>query len=60
MMTKEENRQMLRSVKRSLIKAHDEISVAVDFMETRLTTEYDRATSKEYGRVCRTLGTLEE
>lgn len=59
-MTTEDNIKSLRSVKRSLIKAHDEISGVADFMEARLTTEYDRAMSKEYGRVCRALGTLEE
>lgn len=60
MMTAEENITSLRSVKRSLIKAHDEISGVADFMEARLTPEYDRVMSKEYGRVCRVLGTLEE
>lgn len=59
-MTTEENINSLRSVKCSLIKAHDEVSGVADFMEARLTTEYDRAMSKEYGRVCRTLGILEE
>ena len=59
-MTTEENIDSLRSVKRSLIKAHDEISRVTDFMEARLTTEYERAMSVEYGRVCRALGTLEE
>lgn len=60
MMTKGENIQSLRIVKRSLKKAYDEISEEVDFMETRLTTEHDKATSREYGSVCRTLGILEE
>ena len=60
MMTKDENIQSLRSMKRSLIKAHDEIVGVVDFMEIRLTTEYDRAASREYGKVCRVLGILEE
>ncbi len=60
MMTTEESRQALQGVKRSLIKAHDEISGVADFMEARLTTEYDRAMSKEYGKVCQTLGILEE
>ena len=60
MMTKDENIQSLRSMKRSLIKAHDEIVGVADFMEMRLTTEYDRAMSKEYGTVCRVLGILEE
>lgn len=59
-MTKNEKIQSLRIVKRSLIRAHNEISEEVDFMETRLTTEYDRASSKEYGTVCRALGILEE
>lgn len=60
MITKDENIQSLRSMKRSLIKAHDEIVGVADFMETRLTTEYDMAMSREYGSVCRTLGILEE
>ena len=60
MMTTEDNVNSLRSVKRSLIKAHDEISGVADYMEARLTTEYDRAMSKEYGRVCCALGILEE
>lgn len=60
MMTKDENIQSLRSMKRSLIKAHDEIVGVADFMEMRLTTEYDRAASREYGKVCRVLGILEE
>ena len=60
MMTKDENIQSLRSMKRSLIEAHDEIVGVADFMEMRLTTEYDRASSKEYGTVCRVLGILEE
>ncbi len=59
-MTKDEKIQSLRIVKRSLIRAHNEISEEVDFMETRLTTEYDMAMSREYGSVCRTLGILEE
>lgn len=50
----------LRSVKRSLIKAYDEITREADFMETGLTTEHDMAMSREYGSVCRTLGILEE
>lgn len=60
MMTAEDNINSLRSVKRSLIKAHDEISGVADFMEARLTTEHDRAMSKEYGKVCQSLGILEE
>lgn len=59
-MTKDENIQPLHSVKRSLIKAHDEITGVADFMETRLNTEHDMAMSREYGSVCRTLGILEE
>ena len=60
MMTAEENKQSLRIVKRALIRDHAEIAEEADFMEARLTTEYDRAMSKEYGRVCRALGILEE
>lgn len=60
MITTEEKVQSLRSIKRSLIKAYDEITRVADFMETRLTTEPDMAMSKEYGSVCRTLGILEE
>lgn len=60
MMTKDENIHSLRSMKRSLIKAHDEIVEVADFIEMRLTTEYDRASSIEYGKVCRVLGILEE
>lgn len=60
MITREENIEALQGMKRSLIKAHDEITGVADFMEAKLTTEYDRAMSKEYGSVCRTLGILEE
>ncbi len=60
MITKDENIQSLRSMKRNLINAHDSISGVADFMEMRLTTEYYRASSKEYGTVCRVLGILEE
>ena len=60
MITKDENIQSLRSMKRSLIKAHDEIVGVADFMETRLTTEYHMAMSREYGSVCHVLGILEE
>ena len=60
MMTEDEIKESLRSMKRSLINAHDEIVGVADFMETRLTTEYDRAMSKEYGTVFRVLGILEE
>lgn len=60
MITKDESKETLRSVKRSLIKAYDEITGVVDFMETRLTTEQDMATNREYCSLCRTLGILEE
>lgn len=60
MMTKDEKIQSLRIVKRSLIRAHNEISEEVDFMETRLTTEYAMAMSQEYSSACRVLGVLEE
>ncbi len=60
MMTTEESRQALQGVKLSPLKAHDEISGVADFMEARLTTEYGRAMSKEYGKVCQTIGILEE
>lgn len=60
MMTKEDKVQSLRSMKRSLIKAHDEITSVAELMEAQLTTEYDQATSWEYGSVCRVLGILEE
>lgn len=60
MITREENIEALQGMKRSLIKAHDEITGVADFMEAKLTTEYDRAMSNEYGSVCRTLGILEE
>lgn len=60
MITREENIEALQGMKRSLIKAHDEITGVADFMETRLTTEHDMAMRREYGSVCRTLGILEE
>lgn len=60
MLTTEESREALRGIKRSLIKAHDEIAGVADFMEARLTDEHDMAMSREYGSVCRTLGILEE
>ena len=60
MITREENIEALQGMKRSLIKAHDEITGVADFMEAKLTTEYDRAMSKEYSIVCHTLGILEE
>ena len=60
MMTKDEKIQSLRIVKRSLIRAHNEISEEVDFMEAKLTTEPDRAMSEEYSSACRALGILEE
>ena len=59
-MTTEDRIHFLRSVKRSLIKAHDEISGVADRMEARLTTESERANTKEYGIVCYILGILEE
>jgi len=46
MMTKDENIQSLRSMKRSLIKAYDEITGVADLMEAQLSTEYDQATSR--------------
>ena len=60
MMAAEENKQSLRIVKRALIRAHAEIAEEADFMEARLTTEYDQAMSREYNSVCSTLGILEE
>lgn len=60
MITKTESIESLQGVRRSLMKAFDEISGIADFMETKLTTEYDHAMSKEYGSVCRTLGILVE
>ncbi|MGM9863320.1 MAG: hypothetical protein ACI305_03525 [Lepagella sp.] len=60
MMTTDEIKESFKSVKRNLINAHDSISGVADFMEMRLTTEHDRASSKEYGTVCRVLGILEE
>lgn len=60
MIAKEEKRKALQTVKRCLIKAHDEIEGTADFFESQLPTEYDRATCREYGTVCRTLGILEE
>lgn len=60
MMTKDEIQEALQGVKRPLIKAHGEIAGVADFMEAKLTTEYDRAMSREYGSVCRVLGILEE
>lgn len=60
MMTLEETQEALRRVKTNLIKAHDEISGVADRMEARLTTESERANTKEYGIVCYTLGILEE
>ena len=60
MMTVEENRDSLRSVADSLKKAHKEISKVADKMETWLTTEYELLGSREYGRVCQTLGVLDE
>ncbi len=59
-MNAEDSRQAVQGVKRRLINAHDEISGVADFMELRLTIEYDRTMSKEYGKVHQTLGILEE
>lgn len=50
----------MRSVKRSLVKAHNEITKVADQMETWLTTEYELWGSKEYSKVCQVLGILEE
>lgn len=60
MIAQEERRKALQTVKRCLIKAHDEIEGTADLLEQKLPTEYDRATCREYGTVCRTLGILEE
>lgn len=60
MITQEENIENLRIIKRSLLRAHDEVTRVVDFMECRLKTEPETAMSKEYGSACRTLGILEE
>ena len=60
MLTADEIKESFKSLKRNLINAHDSISGVADFMEMRLTTEYDRASSKEYGTVCWVLGILEE
>ena len=60
MMVRAGKRKALHTVKRCLIKAHDEIEEVADIFESHLSTEYDRATCREYGMVCRTLGILEE
>jgi hypothetical protein len=60
MIAQEERRKALQTVKRCLIKTHDEIEGTADFFESQLPTEYDRATCREYGMVCRTLGILEK
>lgn len=60
MITQEENLENLRIIKRSLLRAHDEVARVVDFMESRLKMESETAMSKEYGSACRTLGILEE
>lgn len=60
MITQEENLENLRIIKRSLLRAHDEVTRVVDFMEAKLTTEFDRAMSEEYSSACRALGVLEE
>lgn len=60
MITYRDRMTALLAVKLCLIKAHDEIEGTVEFFESQLPSEYDRATSREYGTVCRTLGILEE
>lgn len=60
MITVEDRREALRTAKRILIAAHDEISGTADFMESRLPTEADMANCKEYGIICRVLGVMEE
>ena len=60
MTTQEENLENLRIIKRSLLRAHDEVTRVMDFMEAKLTTESDRAMSKEYSSACRALVILEE
>ena len=60
MITQEENIENLRIIKRSLLRAHDEVTRVADFMECRLKTETETAMSKEYGSACRALGILEE
>ena len=59
-MTTKDRLDSLKSIKRSLIKAHDEISGVADFMEAKLTTEYEASVCKEYGSICRVMGILEE
>ena len=56
----EADRTSMIYVKRSLTKARNEISAVAGFMEARLTTDYNLAMSKEYGRVCYILGIIEE
>ena len=60
MIAKDEKRKALQTVKRYLIKAHDEIEETADLFAPLLPTEYDQAMCREYGTVCRTLGILEE
>lgn len=60
MMTADERVMSLKSIKRSLIKAHDEISGVADFMEARLTNEYEAKVYTEYSTLCQVMGILEE
>ncbi len=59
-MTTKDNQTALLAIKRTLIKAHNELTVVTDFLESRLTTEKEFAYCQVYGAVCRTLGILEE
>lgn len=60
MKTKEEYLQALRSVKRTLITAYNEITGAVDSMAPCLTAGSGQPPANEYGAVCQILGILEE
>lgn len=60
MMTIEENKRALRSVKHCLISAHKDIESIADHFELQLTTEQEQAASAEYMTVCRILGIFEE
>ena len=60
MIAKDEKRKALQAVKRCLIKTHDAIEETAVFFEQRLPSEFDRATCREYGMVCRVLGILKE
>lgn len=60
MMTEEEIKGALNSIKQSLIKAHGEIVVVADSIESKLKTDKEFADSRVYGAACRTLGILEE